>query len=78
MYNPNVKLVDLYRGGVLKGKLEYKKTISQQEQDHIGYTWTFVGVKFSYESNPGPEEIAFLQFLTYPETVGDNLTRIDI
>jgi len=78
MYNPNVKLVDLYKDGVWKCKVEYKKTIAPQEQDHLGYSWILVGAKFDYEDNPGVEEVEKLQFSQLPNTVTNDMTRIDI
>ena len=51
MYNPNVKLVDLYKDGVWKCKVEYKKVLSsQQTNNHQDSSWELVGSKFDYES----------------------------
>lgn len=79
MYNPNVKLVDLYKDGVWKCKIEYKKVLSsQQENNHQNSSWQLVGAKFDYENNPGSEVVQELQFAQLPTTVTNEMTRIDI
>ena len=79
MYNPNVKLVDLYKDGVWKCKIEYKRTLSsQQTNNHQDSSWQLIGAKFDYENNPGELLVEELQFTQLPNTVTNDMTRIDI
>ena len=75
MYDPYVKLVDVYKDGVWKCKVEYKKVLASQTE---GEHWKLNGARFDYENNPGSSEVQQFQFTGYPDTVEDSLTRIDI
>ena len=79
MYDPNVKLVDLYKDGVWKCKVAYTKVISTQDQNnHQDYSWQLNLARFDYDNNPGNAEVAELQFASLPNAITDSMTRIDI
>lgn len=79
MYNPNVKLVDVYKDGVWGCKVEYHKAFSTQDvNNHQNFSWEYAGIYFDMDNNPGVALVQQLQFSSFPSIVPDDMTRIDL
>ena len=79
MHNPYIKTVDVYKDGVWKCKVEYEKVKSGQgENNWQDTTWQLIGARFDYDNNPGVSEVREFQFASFPSTVEDSLTRLDL
>tara|TARA_B100000902_G_C27218101_1_gene868132 strand:+ start:1046 stop:1300 length:255 start_codon:yes stop_codon:yes gene_type:complete len=82
-YDPNIKLVDLYKSSEWICKLEYKFVIDAQTSDTTGYdgsgTWQYVGPKFDYNNRPSDDKVGEVQLQwSIPPTISASATKVQL